>query len=432
MASKTPPEFELQIEKLVFGGEGLGYYQGRPVFVFGVLPGERVEVSPIKVNSKFVKARLNKVLLPSPDRQKPRDSHFLTSSPWEIMSASVQLQYKKEIVLAMWKKLAGACPPVELAIEASEKIWGYRNKLEFSFTTIGQKLQLAFHERYRFNRFLPLTESALAPVTMNNCAQQVVKELNARQFNLSDLKNLLVKYSFANDNCLVVLFVTNKDFPVFAITAPEIIGWQIVYSQPQSPAAVFTQNLYHQGELVLEEKLGRLSLAYGPENFFQVNPQAFAKLLGWVNAILPPGQVLLDLYAGVGTIGFYFAPKFKKVISLEADPLASEFALANARRNRLTNIEIVRGQAEKQDLVKLLKSADTLIVDPPRSGLHPKVLKKILEKTPETFVYISCNPATQARDWQALNRVYHTRQWRLFDLYPQTPHVESVLLLRKK
>ena len=144
------------------------------------------------------------------------------------------------------------------------------------------------------------------------------------------------------------------------------------------------------------------------------------------------GNVLLDLYAGVGSIGFMVAHQFDEIISLEYDEHASEIAKQNAQENNLHNVRIINGAAEKTEIQTMLQKADTLIVAPPRSGLHPDVVEKIKTNGSEHFIYVSCNPATQARDWQLLTENYETIDWQLFDLYPQTPHVESVVVMKRK
>ncbi len=432
MVRRTPPEFEVEIENLVFGGEGLGYFNSKPVFVYGVLPREKVIVRPVRVRGKFIKAALVKIIKASENRREARDEHFLTSSPWEVIPEELQRDLKVELTKNMWRKLAKQLPSPELKITPSIDNWHYRNKMEFSFVEEGDKISLAFHQRYYHNRFYALKESALATSVMNRCAQTVITEINKRKISLEVLKNLLLRFSFLNNTCLAVLYVKDNKFETFHIQDKSLSGWQIVYSNPKSPAAVTDEILLEQGDLFLTEKIKDRKFIYGYENFFQVNPPTFEKIIDFIKGNISGGRSLLDLYAGVGVIGISLSDFFKKVICVESDNQASVLTERNASQNGLLNIEIVSGQSEKQDLSYLLKRADYLIVDPPRSGLHPKVVKAIRDFGPNNFIYISCNPSTQARDWALWRGIYDTQAWRLFDMYPQTPHIESVLVMKRK
>lgn len=432
MARRTPAEFEITINNLVYGGEGLGFFENKPVFVFGVLPGEKILVRPIKVRGKFIKAALVKILEPSSQRIEPRNSHYITSSPWEIFPAVEQREQKKLITINMWSKIAKTLPAASLNIDSSFSDWNYRNKLEFSFVETEQGVSLAFHQRYYYNRFYSLKNSALAPEKINDCAEKIVSEINRRNLKTNNLKNLLLRYSFKDDCCIGVLYVTSEKFSVFEISHPSLQGWQIVYSNPKSPAAITDKVLLSSGDLSLREEIAGNLFRYGYDNFFQVNPRTFDKIIKFIKNNLKKDNILLDLYSGVGTVGMSLSDFFNKIICIEYDSTAKKFANENATSNNLKNVEIISGQAEKQDLNNFFKHADCLVVDPPRSGLHPKVVKEIILNPPKKFVYISCNPATQARDWVDLKSVYETFDWRLFDMYPQTPHIESVLIMTRR
>lgn len=432
MARKTPSEFEVEIENLVYGGEGLGYFNSKPVFVYGVLPGEKVRVCPVRVRSKFIKAALLEVIRPAKERRAPRDSHFLTSSPWEIIPEGLQRQLKVDLTKSMWKKIAKNLPADEVKIVPSVNDWRYRNKMEFSFVEKDGKLSLAFHQRYYHNRFYSLVNSALAPAKMNECAGKILDELNKRQISVNKLKNLLMRYSFFEDSCLAVLYVKDKNFECFSVDIDGLSGWAVVYSDPKSPAAVSTEILSEQGNLTLTEAIKSYSFGYSYKNFFQVNPPTFEKIIEFLQENIKSGHTLLDLYAGVGVIGEALSGNFSKVTTIENDAEAGVLAEKNAQKNKLSNIEVISGFSEKQDLPALFKQADCLVVDPPRSGLHPKVARAIRDFGPKNFIYVSCNPSTQARDWSEWQEVYCVKAWRLFDMYPQTPHIESVLIMERQ
>ncbi len=433
MGRKTPPQFEVTIDRLVFGGEGMGYYDNRPVFVYGVLPGETVVVRPVKVNSRFVKAAVVEVVKPAPSRVPAQSSHYLTCSPWQVIPYDQQLAHKLTTTTSMWQKLGGELPTADVEIIPSPVQWQYRNKLEFSFmhNEMGE-LQLAFHQRYRYNKYLEASECLLGTKRLNECAQYVLSVLRERGVNIDQLKNVLVRYSYYTDSCIVGLYVTDLQFEVFNIAHEHIAGFHIIYSNPQSPAAVTTEVLSEQGDSFLQEQLLGTVLQFRFDSFFQVNPPAFESLMRYVKPYMLSTDTLLDLYAGVGTIGMLLADAARTVISVEFDAGASQSAEQNKELNSFNNVTVVNGAAEQYDLEFQLPKVSSVIVDPPRSGLHPAVAQAIAEYGPKHFIYISCNPATQARDYAILAKRYTAIAWQLVDLYPQTPHVESVVVMERK
>ncbi|MBN2585342.1 23S rRNA (uracil(1939)-C(5))-methyltransferase RlmD [Patescibacteria group bacterium] len=454
--ARLPAEFEFVVDKLVFGGEGLGYFEGRPIFVVGVLPGERVLVVPARVSSKFAKARLLKVVEPSPIRIEPQESQYLSTSPWQIMPVTNQQQFKIDLVKEVFSKFASLpVPDVELTPSTTE--WGYRNKMEFSFAVDEKnQLALAFHQRYSWKIFVIANKVSIAHPLINEVANKIIAELKGRDIPLSKLKNLLVRYSYYQNKCLAALYVTDEKFTPFNINLPELSGWLVVYSDPKSPIAKTTEILHQTGSAVLVEKVGDKLFQYGYESFFQINPPSFMLAASRMLELAQPhpqslralqsggGEiaaaacgdlamtsgdgVLVDLYAGAGIIGMLLADKYKQVVSVEFDPAGTLAAKANIKLNQLKNVELVGGRAEKEGLPSILSGADTVVVDPPREGLHQKVVEKIIEAKPKQLIYLSCNPATQARDWKLLSEKYQATHWELFDFYPQTPHVESLIV----
>lgn len=431
--SKLDKEFEVVIDRMHHTGEGVGRYKNRSIFVFGAMVGERALVRPIKVSRGKAKAQVLKILESVSDRQKEKEDHYLSCSPWQIIAYPKQLDYKVEIVKKLFANEAGLVPNGALAIVGSKEEWHYRNKMEFSFVKKeNNNLSLAFHVRGRRYDCYELDECVLASDKINEVASAVVVALNERRIDLGQLKNLVLRYSQAEDKCLAVLYVKDENFTVFDLSIDDLVGWQIIYSDPQSPATVITKVLHQQGRDYLEEQIDNLKLRFRHSNFFQINPPLFGELLRFVKANIKRGGDLIDLYAGVGTIGLVLAQQFNNIISVELDDEAVKIAQENIVLNNLENITLHSGASEKQDLNGIFSLAKTLVVDPPRSGLHPKVTKAILKSKIKQFIYISCNPLTQAKDLLLLKEKYKIKHWRLFDLYPQTPHVESVLILRRK
>jgi len=431
MSKKLPAIFEIVIEKINYDGEGVGRYGNRSVFVFGAFLGEKVLVRPIKVSRGKVKAVIVEVLKAIPERRKEKNDHYLSSSPWQTLQYEKQKEYKIKSVKKVFQNEAGI--NLDCDLESGEQEWGYRNKMEYSFTkdTSG-KVSLGFHIRGRRYDCYSLHSCAIAHDRINECAQRIVSQINNNQIPVENLKNLMIRYSYLENKCLAVLFVKDENFLNFKIDCGILKGWQIVYSDPRSPAAVITKILHQDGEEFIEEKVNWLKLKYSFHNFFQINVGVFSKLLFYLEKNISPKGVLIDLYSGVGTIGFYLSKFFTKVISVEQDEMAVKIAQENAILNNLKNITLYSGASEKQNLKDILKKGSTLVVDPPRPGLHPKVIKAILKIKPQQLIYVSCNPKTQAQDFNLLKKNYRIKKVRLFDLYPQTPHIESVVIAKKK
>ena len=435
MSKRLPPHFDVTIKKLVPSGEGLGHFENRRIFVYGVMPEDQVRVRPVKVGRYAARAAVVDILEASPLRRAPQDEHFAISSPWQIMPEEKQLEYKKALAKEIFQQKAGRPPFETVEITPSPENWHYRNKMEFCFAEDSEgKLTIAAYERARFNSFVPLKVCHLAHKKINTCLARIMDILNEKKVSCRQLKNIVIRYSYYEDKCIAVLYAVDKDFSCFDVAHEDLEGWTIVFSDPLSPAAKTTKVLYHTGRDFLIEKMGGLFLKYYYDSFFQISPPAFEEVLSYVNSHVEPygkGNLLVDLYAGVGTIGFYLADKFREVYSIEYDGRSTEAAQDNARKNSLKNVTLISDPAERTDLRNILSKADVLILDPPRSGLHPKALRAIVAHAPPRLVYVSCNPKTQAQDFASLQGKYKAVKWRLFDLHPQTPHVESVLILER-
>ncbi|MBU4431977.1 hypothetical protein KKD60_01770, partial [Patescibacteria group bacterium] len=334
--SKLDKEFEVVIDRMHHTGEGVGRYKNRSIFVFGTMVGERVLVRPIKVSRGKAKAQVLQILDSSADRQKEKENHYLSCSPWQIINYPKQLEYKAEMAKKLFSNEMGLVPDEAVMIVGSKAEWQYRNKMEFSFVKKEtDDLSLAFHVRGRRYDCYELDECVLASEKINSVASAVVKILNERQVGIESLKNLVLRYSQAEDKCLAVLYVKDENFAIFDLALNEVVGWQIIYSDPQSPATVITKVLHQQGRDYLEEKIDFLKLRFRHSNFFQINPPLFGELMNFVKDNIKKGGDLIDLYAGVGTIGFFLTKQFNNIISVELDDEAVKIAQENIAINNL-------------------------------------------------------------------------------------------------
>jgi len=424
---------EVMMEKLTPGGEGVGFYDGIPVHVYGLFPGEKGLIQPRrKVTRKKIEGYYDSILEPADFRREPEEEHYLSCSPWQVIPENKQREYKKSLAVQLFKPLMNGNLVVEPEIDSTDLVWGYRNKMEFSFAEDNEgKLATAFYQRSKYNRFAVASGCRLCPQTVNECLQKIVGILREKGFSKSDFKNLGFRYSFMENQCLATLYVKREDFPVFDVSIDHVAGWRIVYSTPLSPAACVTKVLHEQGRSSLVEKVNGFSFEYPMDSFFQINPLTFGLVLDFVKEHKRGKSCLVDLYSGVGTFGIALSPFFEKVVCVESDALAAEIIRKNSFRNNVKNISVISSPAEKTALKEIFTLADTLIVDPNRGGLHPKVTKAISDFGTQHFIYVSCNQVTQAQDFSQLKQNYEIAAWRLFDLYPQTPHVESVLVLER-
>ncbi|MCL2094507.1 RsmD family RNA methyltransferase [Candidatus Saccharibacteria bacterium] len=424
---------------LVPGGAAIGELEnGKKVFCFGVLPGELAEVRITKEKSSYVEARLVAVVEASERRVAPRDEIYLSTSPWQVMDYDYELLQKRELVTEMFRGL-----PVEIGEVATDgQEWNYRNKMEFSFYGDEEGLHFAFYVRGTHYKQVVRTESLSAePLWAKAC--ECLGALNEMGAEARDLKTLIVR-SDARGRAVAKLFVKNKEAKEMS-SRVDVPGLAVVYSDAKSPASVTTE-VWRVGETTLADELLGREYQYDVDGFFQINLPVYEMVLGeivtWVE-----GERVLDLYAGVGTIGLSVA-RGKDLTLVEVD----EKAYAELAKNvaGVTGAKAVLAKSE--DALEYLTQVDTVIVDPPRAGMHQKLVDKLLMDGPKRVVYLSCNPVTQARDveWLVKGRgdgagsreglaggregagAYKIVCQKAYNFFPKTPHIENLVVLERR
>lgn len=430
--AKLPATFEVSITSLSPSGEGKGDFNTRKISVWGAFPGDVVRVRPVRVSKHDAKAVIATIIKPCEARRTAFDAHWISCGPWQVISEDAQAVYKKEMVRKEFSA-AKMSLPEDFELVTSDAKTHYRNKMEFSFVDTPEGISIGLHDRGRHWYTHPHESCALAHEKINELGNSVARELRRHGVRAADCKSLIVRYSYFEDKCVAALFAVRKDFPRIAIDDATCKSFGVFYSDPTSPVSKTTEILQQDGELSLVEQVGGARLKYFYENFFQVNPPAFEKVIAYMKAQMEPNyKVGVDLYCGVGTIGLALAGHFCELRSVEFDARAAETVRENAAANGIKNVSVWGGEAEKQPLSEILNGADMIMLDPPRAGMHPKVIKALLASNVPNIWYVSCNHKSQARDMMALGAQYKIKRARLFDFYPQTPHVESVLLLEKK
>jgi len=428
-------EITLEFKKIVGEGKALGRHEGKVVFAYGILPGETARVRVTMEKRNFMEAELLEVLTPSARRIAPKEDHYLSCSPWQIMDYPLQAETKKGLVEDLLYQTTKETIRLDKFYEAKE-LFGYRTKIEYSFTTDNGKLAFAFHKRgnYRDMYVLPRGCALMSDKT-NDLALGILEKLNEAGLTPADLKTLIFREAKNTGERIAVLFMKRKDIVLPEFRLEGLNGFVAAYSNPLSPMSSADEIVSAWGNDFVTEKICGTMLSYGFDCFFQNNMELFEEALKEIRgAVLTASggkcAKLVDLYSGVGAIGLSLRDLADKVYAVECVPSSVKYAALNASQNNAANFEILCSMMEKADAA-LLSGSDVLVLDPPRAGLHQKVVKNIMELLPARIIYLSCNPITQGRDAAFFLEKYKLARSAAFDFYPNTPHVETLLVFEK-
>lgn len=447
---------ELVIEDLAFGGEGVGRIDGRVHFVAGALPGERVKAEIQSGRKRWQRARLLEVLEPSPSRIQPRCSHteICGGCVYQGLAYEAQLAAKARQVRENLARIAGVRPPeIGHPLEAPE-IFHYRNKMEFSFSPrswdpSGLPAQpapgpaIGLHVRGRFDAVFDIVDCALTQPAVMDLLAFVRDEARARGIRgyhgrdlTGTLRHLLVRTSRATGEWLVALVIREEVPGIREIAEgarerfPQIAGFLLWINRGLATVARAEEETLLWGRDRIVEKICDLEFELSAGSFFQTNSAAAEGLLATVRTMARPARTLLDLYCGVGTLGLGLARSSERVIGIESVSAAVADAERNARRNGISHATFetaaVEGWLPRAREIR----PEIVVCDPPRAGMHPKALAGLASLSPPAILYVSCNPSTLARDIVDLAADgYVAEQMQILDLFPHTPHVETVVLL---
>lgn len=423
------PPIELTAGELTAAGPASAALAGRPYKLWGALPGERVLARPYKKGREWY-AAATEVLEPSDQRVEPAEPHHLCCSPWQILSADLEELTKRRIAAAAYAEAGHAVEPSSLEMVSDRsRQYGYRNKMEYGFYADESGLRFSFFERH-WKRKCPIDHCRLAEPALNTAALGVLEYLRSAGRQGRPYKTLLLRSDGAG-SVLASLYVTDGEWP---LRHPEGVsglrGFQVHYSDRRTPASVSHGALYHWGDDTLETRVLGRSLRYGLNSFFQINVPLFERVLERMARYVDPGRSLVDLYGGVGSIGVVLGGRSGGVTVVDCVEEVIAHASHNLRTHGLSSSRAVLGPAER--LLEEIKGDATLIVDPPRTGLHPDVTQRILSERPPRVLYLSCNVLTQARDYAALSSAYAVRDLALYNFFPRTPHIESLLILERR
>ena len=385
----------IKVEKLIPGGQALGTLEsGKKIFLWNALPGELVaDIEITKSKSSFEEGIAETILAPSPDRIAPEDACYLSTSPWQIIRYETELEQKRALVIELLRQHQIELPKdvAVASVQTDGQDFYYRNKMEYSlyFDHTDEKIHLAFRARGS-HRKVPIAQSSLERPEILQEAQSTDDRLNAEHAEARRFQSLLLRAS-QDGTVSGGLFENHRPHPRFPNLHDTILGHEYSYS---------------------------------PNGFFQINLPVYELALREIAQHVQTARVL-DLYAGVGTIGLSVARDHQLTL-VECDKSAYRELEANCNG---TSAQPVYTRSE--EALEYIAPDQTVILDPPRAGCRPELLGKLLDVTPPTIIYLSCNPATQARDVKILLEKYRIRSVTPFNFFPRTPHIENLIILER-
>ncbi|MBD3362213.1 methyltransferase [Candidatus Dojkabacteria bacterium] len=435
-----------KVVKLDHKGRGIYFdSNSKKKFLFwNALPGEQVSYTYSK-NKKGNKICIaNKIKNRSKDRIKPLEpDHYISCSPWQIMNFDFESKIKKKIAKEKLKFIKNSR---EKNLISNLQIYSnglsqfaYRNKIEFSFYIDDQdKLHLAFFRRGTHKSKIPIKGCQLAEGVINQSAgiivdwlnSEIKTHLNTKQKQIGRYFKTLILRSNNQNECIAALYLRKKiSFKSFPKLNSSFLGFHIYYSDPKSPASVPTKILYSNGQNYLEASINKTKLQFGINSFFQINIPVFEQALKDISQFLHKDDHIIDLYSGVGAISLPNNKSYKECILVEINKEAIKYANLNIENNNISNCRTIL--APCREVVELFHKKHTVILDPPREGLHKKVVKSILNIKPKKIIYLSCNINSQISDLKKLETAYGITFIKLYNFFPRTPHIESLIILEK-
>lgn len=456
----------VKIEAVAAEGKSLAHVDGTVVFVEFAVPGDIVNVKVTKKKKNYMEGFILEIVKPSENRLQPFCEHFgiCGGCRWQPLPYDMQLKAKQQQVWDQLVRIGHLEIPDISPILPSDKTKYYRNKLEFTFSnkrwiynnedpdslTDEERLGLGFHVGKFFDKVLDIKHCSLQPEPSNEIRlfiREYAVTNNLEFYNIREntgfLRNIIVRNNQVGDVMLTVCFAyddQDKIVPMLdAIAAefPQIKSLHYVINEKLNDSISDLDCILYKGEDAIWETMGKLKFKIGPKSFYQTNSEQAYKLYSVAKefAALTGNEVVYDLYTGTGTIAQFISDKASKVIGIEYVKEAIEDARINAEANGITNCTFFDGDMKDiltADFIKEHGKPEVMIIDPPRAGMHPDVVKVIMEAAPERIVYVSCNPASQARDLAMMSPMYEITAVQPVDMFPHTMHVENVCALKLK
>ncbi|MBW6535087.1 MAG: 23S rRNA (uracil(1939)-C(5))-methyltransferase RlmD [Mariniphaga sp.] len=465
--NKKKPFYEkVQIEDIGAEGKALARVGDMVVFTRLVIPGDVVDLQVTKKRKNYQEAIVTQIHEFSKDRTDAFCKHFgvCGGCKWQFLPYPKQLRYKQKQVENQLKRIGKIDIPEIFPIKGSEKDTFYRNKLEFTFSDkrwlsakeieTGEEISnldaLGFHVPGMFDKVINIEKCWLQPEPSNKIRNFIYNFSIENGYSFFDIKQkkgllrtLLIRTSSTGEIMVILSFFQNDKVKITRLLEtvknqfPEITSLLYVINQKGNDTIHDQEIKQFYGRDHIFEKMEGLKFKIGPKSFYQTNSEQAFELYKITRefAGLTGNEIVYDLYTGTGTIANFIAQNAKKVVGLEYIPEAIEDANENARLNQIENTSFFSGDIRdllNKEFIETQGRPEVIITDPPRAGMHSDVIKTIISILPKKIVYVSCNPATQARDISMLNDYYQVTKVQPVDMFPHTHHVENVVLLEKR
>lgn len=456
----------ITIEAIASEGNALAHIDGKVIFVPQGIPGDVVDILVRKKKKNYMEGTIERIVSPSPSRLEPFCEHYGTCGgcKWQPLPYPMQLEVKQQQVIDQLTRIGHLELPEIMPILGSEKTRYYRNKLEFTFSdkrwieslneaenlTDRQKAGLGFHISGLFDKVLDINRCHLQ-AEPSNAIRLFVKEFTLEHdipyYNLREhtglMRNIIIRNTTTGEIMVTVVFAKPEMETVALVLDalkekfPEITSLNYIINEKRNDSVGDLEAVCYSGKDAIYEKMENLSFRIGPKSFYQTNSEQAYRLYSTVRefAELKGDEILYDLYTGTGTIALFLASGASKVVGIEYVPEAIEDARRNATENGIDNATFYAGDMKDiltADFIKANGKPDIIVLDPPRAGIHPDVAEVILNAAPSRMVYVSCNPASQARDLALFDSKYRITKIRPVDMFPHTHHVENVVALELK
>ncbi len=467
MKKKNLPLYEnVEITGIAAEGKALTRINDMVVFVPYCVPGDVVDLQVTKKKHSFMEARVERLVKPSEHRCEPVCKHYgeCGGCKWQILPYEDQLRYKQQQIIDNLTRIGKVELPEISPILGSKHIYEYRNKLEFTFSDrkwlswdviraagglehVDTAYGVGFHIPNCFDKVLDITECHLMP-DINNRIRNAIRDF-AREHGISfynehahegQLRTLIIRTNHKGEVMLIVVWGEAPDMRLMEYlqqTFPKMVSLLYVVNQKLNDTISDQEVHVFAGQDHIMEQMEDLQFKVGPKSFYQTNTEQAYELYKVARefAELTGNELVFDLYTGTGTIANFVAHQAKQVIGIEYVPEAIEDAKVNAQLNHLDNTLFFAGDMKdilNADFIAQYGRPDVIITDPPRAGMHEDVVKTILAAEPKRIVYVSCNPATQARDLNLMDAKYKVTRVQPVDMFPHTQHVENVVQLMLK
>jgi len=423
----------IEIQKIVYPGRRLGLAEGKVVFTDRGLPGEAVEVEVFKDRRSYAEARTVRIVEPSPSRVEPRCAHYLACSPYQDMDYALELEVKRaQVAEIMSRELKR--PFENLSVTPSPEIWGYRNRIRLGVLREGGAARFVYNEPGERASFVAVDRCHLVPDRVNDLLARILEIIEGGPF--ASVEGVEVRTSRSSGESLIVC-----DLAAGAEAAglgEALAGIKKEFVLAGAVASIYDGKKFRDERLFgrdfIEESVRGLTFRIGARSFFQANIGILERVFDDIAAAVAPQAeaVVADLYCGLGTFGIFLAKKAREVFGVESEAGNIAFLKKNLALNRVGNFAVCEGTSEDWLPEILERTPGVVILDPPRKGVDPGIVRGLVEDPVPLLLYLSCNPTTLARDLKGLLEAYAVADLRVYDFFPHTPHIETLAILERR